>query len=247
MKPSSGRRVVDFGGGSTTVGVFRGGRLIHVDAVAVGGIHVTRDIARGLSVSVTDAERLKTLYGACIASPSDDRESVAVNRLGDDMDHPSHLPKSELLRIIRPARRGDPRTRARPAARLRPCCSGGAPACDDGWGLPADRTARVRARGHLQSGPYRAASRESRACPNRARALRSQRPSDCWSIRRWPDSNISNRARRRAAGARGRRICGSGRALAEGELLGSFWTLDDDEAARQALTQSNGAGGRPTG
>lgn len=97
-----GAAVVDFGGGSTAVGVFSGGRLIHVDAVAVGGIHVTRDIARGLNVSVTDAERLKTLYGACIASPSDDRESVAVNRLGDDMDHPSHLPKSELLRIIRP-------------------------------------------------------------------------------------------------------------------------------------------------
>ncbi len=97
-----GAAVVDFGGGSTTVGVFSGGRLIHVDAVAVGGIHVTRDIARGLNVSVTDAERLKTLYGACIPSASDDRESIAVHRLGDDMDHPSHRPKSELLRIIRP-------------------------------------------------------------------------------------------------------------------------------------------------
>ncbi len=97
-----GAAVVDFGGGTTTVGVFSGGRLLHVDAVAVGGIHVTRDIARGLNVSMTDAERLKTLYGACLASPSDDRESIAVQRLGDDMDHPSHLPKAELLRIIRP-------------------------------------------------------------------------------------------------------------------------------------------------
>ena len=97
-----GAAVVDFGGGSTTVGVFSGGRLIHVDAVAVGGIHVTRDVARGLTVSVTDAERLKALYGACVASPSDDRESVAVHRLGDEADHPSHLPKSELVRIIRP-------------------------------------------------------------------------------------------------------------------------------------------------
>ncbi len=97
-----GSAVVDFGGGTTTVGVFSGGRLIHVDAVAVGGIHVTRDIARGLNVSMTDAERLKTLYGACIASPSDDRESISVHRLGDDMDHPAHLPKSELIRIIRP-------------------------------------------------------------------------------------------------------------------------------------------------
>ena len=97
-----GAAVIDFGGGTTTVGVFTGGRLLHVDAVAVGGIHVTRDLARGLNVSVGDAERLKTLYGACLASPSDDRESIAVHRLGDDMDHPSHLPKSELLRIIRP-------------------------------------------------------------------------------------------------------------------------------------------------
>ena len=97
-----GAAVVDFGGGTTTVGVFSGGRLIHVDAVALGGVHVTRDVARGLNVSVSDAERLKTLYGACIASPSDDRETIAVHRLGDDPDHPSHLPKSELVRIIRP-------------------------------------------------------------------------------------------------------------------------------------------------
>ncbi len=97
-----GAAVVDFGGGTTTVGVFSGGRLIHVDAVAVGGIHITRDIARGLNVSMTDAERLKTLYGACMASPSDDRESIAVHRLGEDTDHSTHLPKSELIRIIRP-------------------------------------------------------------------------------------------------------------------------------------------------
>ena len=97
-----GAALIDFGGGSTTVGVFAGGRLVHVDAVAVGGNHVTMDVARGLSVSLADAERLKTLYGACIASPSDDRDSIAVHRVGDDMDHPSHLPKSELVRIIRP-------------------------------------------------------------------------------------------------------------------------------------------------
>ncbi len=97
-----GAAVVDFGGGSTTVGVFSGRRLIHVDAVALGGVHITRDIARGLNVSVNDAERLKTLYGACVASSSDDRESIAVHRLGDDMERPSHLPKSELTRIIRP-------------------------------------------------------------------------------------------------------------------------------------------------
>jgi cell division protein FtsA len=97
-----GCALVDFGAGSTTVGVFVEGRLVHVDAVAVGGHHVTMDIARGLSVSLADAERLKTLHGACIPSPSDDRETLTVHRTGDDMDHPSHLPKSELVRIARP-------------------------------------------------------------------------------------------------------------------------------------------------
>ena len=89
-----GAALIDFGGGSTTVGVFAGGRLVHVDAVAVGGNHVTMDIARGLNGRLADAERLKTLYGACIASPSDDRETIAVHRLGDDMDHPS--PSAEV-------------------------------------------------------------------------------------------------------------------------------------------------------
>ena len=174
-----GAAVVDFGGGSTTVGVFRGGRLIHVDAVAVGGIHVTRDIARGLNISMTDAERLKTLYGACIASPSDDRESdrrpPARRRhgpsepsaeVGTPADHPS-------------ARRGDPRTRARPPPRLRPCCSGGPQAGDDGRRLPADRTAGARPHDHLQLRRGSDGRWGSRACPNRARAPRSQRRSDC--------------------------------------------------------------------
>ena len=97
-----GAALIDFGGGSTTFAVFVGGRLVHVDAVALGGNHVTADVARGLSVSLADAERLKTFYGACLASPSDDRDSIAVHRVGDDMDQSSHLPKSELVRIIRP-------------------------------------------------------------------------------------------------------------------------------------------------
>jgi len=97
-----GSALIDLGGGSTTVGVFAGDRLVHLDAVTVGGNHITMDVARGLSVSLADAERLKTLHGACIASPSDDRESISVHRTGDDMDHPTHIQKSELVRIVRP-------------------------------------------------------------------------------------------------------------------------------------------------
>eukprot|EP01037_Dinobryon_pediforme_P027422 gene27422-30307_t len=97
-----GTALVDLGGGTTSIGVFAGVHLTHVDAFAVGGNHVTMDIARGLSIRVSDAERLKTLYGSCISSASDERETVAVNRPGEDGDATTHLPKSQLVRIIKP-------------------------------------------------------------------------------------------------------------------------------------------------
>jgi cell division protein FtsA len=97
-----GAALVDMGGGTTTIGVFSDGHLTHVDAIAVGGNHVTMDIARGLTIRVSDAERLKTLYGSCISSPSDERETISVAQVGEDGEHPIHVPKSHLVRIIRP-------------------------------------------------------------------------------------------------------------------------------------------------
>lgn len=97
-----GTAVIDMGGGTTSVGVFFGGNLVHVDGLALGGNHITMDIARGLTTRLSDAERLKTLYGACIASPSDERESIAVPLTGEDGEQPVHMPKSQLVRIIGP-------------------------------------------------------------------------------------------------------------------------------------------------
>jgi cell division protein FtsA len=96
-----GTILIDMGAGTTSIGVFAGGSLVHVDALALGGGHVTLDVARGLNTRLADAERLKTLYGACLAS-SDERETIAVTLAGEDGDHPTHMPKSQLLRIIRP-------------------------------------------------------------------------------------------------------------------------------------------------
>ncbi|MBV9221614.1 MAG: cell division protein FtsA [Methylobacteriaceae bacterium] len=97
-----GAAIIDMGGGTTSVGVFSEGRLVHVDAIAVGGNHVTTDVARGLTTRLADAERLKTLYGSCIGAASDEREMIDVAHVGEDGDHPNHLPKSQLTRIIKP-------------------------------------------------------------------------------------------------------------------------------------------------
>jgi cell division protein FtsA len=93
--------VVDMGAGSTSVAVFARGEMIHVDAVALGGGHVTMDIARGLDARLSDAERLKTFHGSAIASISDERETISFDHVGES-DHKAHAPKSHLVRIIRP-------------------------------------------------------------------------------------------------------------------------------------------------
>ncbi len=97
-----GTAVIDMGGGTTTIAIFNDGRLSHVDGIAVGGNHVTTDIARGLTLRISDAERLKTYYGSCISTPSDERETISVAQVGDDENHPTHMAKSQLVHIIRP-------------------------------------------------------------------------------------------------------------------------------------------------
>src|SRR5262249_44852799 len=98
-----GVTVIDMGGGTTTIGVFFGGNLIHADYVPVGGCHVTNDIARGLSTPVAHAERMKTLFGSAISSSTDEREVIAVPQVGEeDEGHVNHVPKSLLVGIIAP-------------------------------------------------------------------------------------------------------------------------------------------------
>jgi len=83
--------------------VFNRGRLVHVDAIAVGGKHITNDIARGLSTPVAEAERLKTVHGAVLAAPADEREVLTLAAIGEEARHgKDEVPRSALTRIIRP-------------------------------------------------------------------------------------------------------------------------------------------------
>ncbi|MBI4967600.1 MAG: cell division protein FtsA [Rhodospirillales bacterium] len=98
-----GVTVVDLGGGTTTIAVFQNGHVVYIDAIPVGGSHVTNDIARGLSTPLVHAERLKTLYGSCMPSPSDDRELMRFPLVGEEEDSAAaQVPRSMLVQIIRP-------------------------------------------------------------------------------------------------------------------------------------------------
>ena len=98
-----GVTLIDMGGGTTSIAVFYEGHLVHVDSIPVGGEHVTRDIARGLSTPVAHAERMKTQIGRAVAKPNDEYDIIDVPLIGEeDRTRPNHIPRSILVGIIRP-------------------------------------------------------------------------------------------------------------------------------------------------
>jgi cell division protein FtsA len=98
-----GAAVIDMGAGTTTMAVFADGRFIHADGFSVGGRHVTLDIARGLSITVQDSERIKTLYGSVLGGGADERDMITVPAVsGEDRETPRFVSRATLTRIIRP-------------------------------------------------------------------------------------------------------------------------------------------------
>lgn len=98
-----GAACIDMGGGTTTFGVFAYGGFVCCDAVAVGGHHVTMDLARGLSTSIEAAERVKTLYGNAIELGADLGETISVPELdgGGPGGEVNDLPRGLVAEIIR--------------------------------------------------------------------------------------------------------------------------------------------------
>ena len=98
-----GAACIDFGAGTTTLSVFADGHFIHTDAIALGGVGITTDIARTLGAPLEHAERLKTLHGSAFATPSDEREIITFPSVGEGQRGlMNQITKAQLAVIIRP-------------------------------------------------------------------------------------------------------------------------------------------------
>lgn len=73
-----GVALVDLGGATTELAIFREGKMRHLATIPWGGATVTNDIAKGLSITYAEAERAKERYGAASAQLVDPREMVEV-------------------------------------------------------------------------------------------------------------------------------------------------------------------------
>lgn len=98
-----GSACIDMGAGTTTISIFQNGRFAYADAVAMGGQHITMDLARGLSIAPEQAERLKVMHANAMTEFLEDGEAISVDPLGDDGSHePIQVSRSLVARIVRP-------------------------------------------------------------------------------------------------------------------------------------------------
>ncbi len=94
---------IDFGGATTSVSVFSEGKMVFCDSIAIGGDHINQDIAHALSISIADAERIKTVYASVLPGQLDERELIAINPIGSlEGEAPAAITRAVLNKIVRP-------------------------------------------------------------------------------------------------------------------------------------------------
>src|SRR5208283_2881500 len=73
-----GSLVIDIGGGTTEYVVYANGIIKHTGVLAVGGDHVSNDLAYGLKVPLRRAEQLKLEHGSALLEEADKGQSVTL-------------------------------------------------------------------------------------------------------------------------------------------------------------------------
>jgi cell division protein FtsA len=97
-----GALVIDIGGGTTDYVVHSGGVIKHTGVLAVGGDHISNDLAYGLKVPLSRAEKLKLEHGAALWDDSAKGQTIAItNELGLPIKtiNVEHLRRIMFLRL----------------------------------------------------------------------------------------------------------------------------------------------------
>ncbi len=94
-----GVAMIDIGGGTTDIAVFKKGILKYTAGIGLAGNLVTNDIVEGMGILEADAERIKKEYGyAMVSEILNDDEIIVKNSIREQV--PKKIRKSVLARII---------------------------------------------------------------------------------------------------------------------------------------------------
>ena len=92
--------LIDIGGGTTDMALFRDGAVWHTAVLPLGGDHITNDVAVGLRTPMADAESLKKRYGCALTAMVAAEETVDVPSVGGRK--PRQLSRQVLSEIVQP-------------------------------------------------------------------------------------------------------------------------------------------------
>lgn len=92
--------LLDVGGGTTDISVFRGGDIWFSKVIPIAGEHITNDITVGLQTPIEEAERIKKEYGTCLVDAVGDEEKIEVATIGGDGT--KAVSRKKLAKIIEP-------------------------------------------------------------------------------------------------------------------------------------------------
>jgi cell division protein FtsA len=93
-----GVAVCDIGGGTTDLAIYVDGDVWHTMVLAVGGNHITQDIAHGLRLSFEQAEDVKKQQGYAVRSSVGAEEYFTIRPFGED--RPVQISRRDLAHII---------------------------------------------------------------------------------------------------------------------------------------------------
>lgn len=94
----AGVAVCDIGGGTTDLAIYVDGDVWHTMVLAVGGNHITQDIAHGLRLNISQAEDVKKQQGHAVRSEIGADESFLIRPFGEDKD--VRINRQDLAHII---------------------------------------------------------------------------------------------------------------------------------------------------
>jgi cell division protein FtsA len=92
--------LIDIGGGTTDLAVFSDGAITHTSVLALGGNHISNDIAVGLRTPFEDAERTKKKFGVASARLLGSDDILTVPSVGGR--RPREVSRKLLCEIIEP-------------------------------------------------------------------------------------------------------------------------------------------------
>ncbi len=92
--------LVDIGGGTSDIAIFKEGAVVHTGVLAIGGNHITNDISVGLRTPIAEAEKIKVQHGCALASLVSADDTIEVPGVGGRK--PRILSRKLLAEIIEP-------------------------------------------------------------------------------------------------------------------------------------------------